>query len=62
MQVGSTVPDFVAETTEGTTSFHHLVKLINLVTEVVTQKPNKVSFSGHTDSISYKTTAIQIRN
>jgi flagellar motor protein MotB len=62
LQIGSTVPDFVAETTEGTTRFHHLVKLISLVTEVVTQMPNKVSFSGHTDSVPYKTTAIQIRN
>ena len=33
----------------------HLVKLIDLVTEVVTQMPNKVSISGHTDSVPYKT-------
>lgn len=32
-----------------------LVKLINLVTKVVTQLPNKVSISGHTDSVPYKT-------
>ncbi len=33
----------------------HLVQLIGLVTEVVTQLPNKVSISGHTDSVPYKT-------
>lgn len=33
----------------------HLVQLINLVTKVVTQLPNKVSISGHTDSVAFKT-------
>jgi len=33
----------------------HLIQLINLVTKVVTQLPNKVSISGHTDSSPYKT-------
>jgi chemotaxis protein MotB len=32
----------------------HLVKLIGLVAEVVTQLPNKVSISGHTDSNPYR--------
>lgn len=36
-------------------SSDHLIKLIDLVSKVVTQLPNKVSISGHTDSVPYKT-------
>ena len=32
-----------------------LVQLIGLVTQVVTQLPNKLSISGHTDSVPYRT-------
>ena len=32
-----------------------LVQLIGLVTQVVTQMPNKVAISGHTDSVPFRT-------
>ena len=31
-----------------------LIQLIGLVTKVVTQLPNKLSISGHTDSVPYR--------